>query len=235
MDVESALRMVDHGAFNTQPGIQCMNDEFQTKIEEMEAELRTMVNPVARGSPDGRVRSHVPQPLANRLGPPATEANVVQPTPTSDARERLRTVPGLRGRSLENRLGTRGGPPQVAHQATTSIATQPTRTPPAQRISQADHAAVIDTSKVSELLRNRPDPSPWGRYKADSAIELNMKKMTCHADAKKMLNGHDTTVSGLYRIAGVDWFSAEEEQFSSVTTLLLADLEGLPETTLWGH
>ena len=77
----------------------------------------------------------------------------------------------------------------------------------------------------------KPRESP----RADSAIELNMKKMTCHADAKKMVNGHDTTVSGLYRIAGVDWFSAEEEQFSSVTTLLLADLEGLPETTLWDH
>ena len=67
MDVERALRMVDHGAlprdcihFNTQPGIHWINDAFQTKIEEMEAELRTMVNPVTRGSPAGRVRSHVP-------------------------------------------------------------------------------------------------------------------------------------------------------------------------------
>ena len=40
MDVESALRMVDHGAltrdgihFNTQSGIQWMNDAFQTRIE----------------------------------------------------------------------------------------------------------------------------------------------------------------------------------------------------------
>ena len=60
---------------------------FQTKKEEMEAELRTMVNPVARGSPAGRVRSHVPQPLVNRLGPLATEANVVKPTLSSDVRE----------------------------------------------------------------------------------------------------------------------------------------------------
>ena len=40
MAVESALRMVDHGAltrdsihFNTQSGIQWMNDAFQTRIE----------------------------------------------------------------------------------------------------------------------------------------------------------------------------------------------------------
>ena len=97
MDVENALRMVDHGAltrdvihFNTQPGIQRINDAFQTRIEEMEAELWKMVNPGARGSPAGRARSHVPQPLAKCLGPLATETNVVQPTPSSDVRERER-------------------------------------------------------------------------------------------------------------------------------------------------
>ena len=104
----------------------------------MEAELRTIVNPVARGSPAGGVRSHVPQTLANRLGPLATETNVVQPTPSSDVRERLATASAPRGRSFENLLETRDGPSQVAPQATTSTATQPTRTPPAQRISYED-------------------------------------------------------------------------------------------------
>ena len=112
------------------------------------------VQPVARGSPAARLRSLVARPLA-------IEANMVQPTPSFDVRERLGTAPAPRGRSSESRLGTRSGPPQVAHQATTSIATQPTRTPLAQRISQADPAAVIDMSKISELLRNRPDPSNW--------------------------------------------------------------------------
>ena len=114
MDVESALRMVDHGALTkngiqlkTQPGIQLMNDAFQTRIEEMETELQTMVNPVARGSPAGRVKYHVPRPLANRLGPLATEANVVQPTNSSEVRERLGTAPAPRSRSLENRHGAR--------------------------------------------------------------------------------------------------------------------------------
>ena len=83
--------------FNTQPGVQWMNDALQKKIEEMEAEMRTMVNPVARRSPAGRVRSHVPQPLANRLGPRATEANAVQPSPSSDVKDRLGTAPAPRG------------------------------------------------------------------------------------------------------------------------------------------
>ena len=122
----------------------------------------------------------------------------------------------------------------MAPQATTSTATQPKRTPPTQRMSQADPAAVIDTSKVSELLRNIPDNSPWGRYKADMAIKLSMMKMTCHADAEKMLKGHDPNVFGLYRIAGVDWLLTEEEQFSSATTLRLADLEGLPRDNTMG-
>ena len=103
------------------------------RIQEMEAELRTMVNPVARGSPAGRVRSHVPQPLANHLGPLATEKNVMQPTPSSDVRESLGTAPAPRRRSLKNQLGTRSGPPQVAPQVTTSTATQPTRTPTTYR------------------------------------------------------------------------------------------------------
>ena len=81
---------------------------------------------------------------------------------------------------------------------------------------KADPAAVIDMSEISELLRNRPDPSPWGQYKADMTIKLNMK------------NGLDLTVSGLYRIAGVDCFFAKEKLFSSATTLRLADMEGLP-------
>ena len=122
----------------------------------------------------------------------------------------------------------------MAPQATTSTATQPTRTPPAQRNSQADSQAMIDTSKVSELLWNRSDPNHWVRYKADLAIKLNLKLLTCHSDAKKMLDGHDPTVPGLYRKAGVDWLLAEEEQFSSASTLRLADLEGLPRDNTMG-
>ena len=41
------------------------------------------------------------------------------------------------------------------------------------------------------------------------------------------------TVSRLYRIPGVDWLLAEQEQFSSATTLRLVDLDGLPQTKPW--
>ena len=113
MDVANTLRMVDHGAltkdgihFNTRPGIQWINDAFQTRIEEMEAELRIMVNPVTRGSPACRVRSYVPQAFVNRLGPLTTEANVVQPSPSSNVRERLTDVRHqVRERAPPNRRG----------------------------------------------------------------------------------------------------------------------------------
>ena len=118
-DLENTLKMVDDSAltknglhFNTQQGIQWINDAFQTKIEEMQIEVRMMVNPVARGSSASRVRSHVPQPLADRMGPLTTEANVVQLTPSSNLREMLGTATAPRGWSLENRIGTIGGPPQ---------------------------------------------------------------------------------------------------------------------------
>ena len=61
---------------------------------------------MTRGSPAGKLMSCVPQQLANCL---ATKANVAQPTPSSDVRERFGTVPTPGGRSLENRLGTRNG------------------------------------------------------------------------------------------------------------------------------
>ena len=62
MEIESALQMVDHSAlvrkgiyFNTQQGRRWINDAFQTKIEEIEAELRTVVSLVTRGSPVDRI------------------------------------------------------------------------------------------------------------------------------------------------------------------------------------
>ena len=45
----------------------------------------------------------------------------------------------------------------------------------------------------------------------------------------RMIGGESPTVSRLYRIPGVDWLLAEQEQFSSTTTLRHADLNGLPQ------
>ena len=66
------------------------------------------------------------------------------------------------------------------------------------------------------------------------AIKMFMKTLTYHANAKKMRIGHNPTVSGLYRIAGVDWVLAEEKQFSSATTLSLVDLDGFPRYNTTG-
>ena len=48
------------------------------------------------------------------------------------------------------------------------------------------------------------------------------------------MDGDGPTVSGLYRIPGVDWLSAEQEQFSSATTLRFVDLDGLPQDNTFG-
>ena len=66
------------------------------------------------------------------------------------------------------------------------------------------------------------------------STNLNMNTLTCRADAKKMIGGEGPTVSGLYRIPGVDWLIAEQEQFSSATTLRFVDLDGLPQDNTFG-
>ena len=61
-----------------------------------------------------------------------------------------------------------------------------------------------------------------------------MNKLTCRADARRMMGGDGPTVSGLYRIPGVNWLLAEEEHFSSATTLRFVDLDGLPQDKTFG-
>ena len=50
----------------------------------------------------------------------------------------------------------------------------------------------------------------------------------------RMIGGESPTVSRLYRIPGVDWLLAEQEQFSSSTALRHADLNGLPQDNTFG-
>ena len=61
-----------------------------------------------------------------------------------------------------------------------------------------------------------------------------MNTLTCRADARKMMGGDGSTVSGLYRITGVDWLLAEQEQFSSATTLRFVDIDELPQDNTFG-
>ena len=48
------------------------------------------------------------------------------------------------------------------------------------------------------------------------------------------MGGDGPTVPGLYRIPGVDWLLAEQEQLSSATTLRFVDLDGLPQDNTFG-
>ena len=61
-----------------------------------------------------------------------------------------------------------------------------------------------------------------------------MITLTCREDARRMIGGDGPTVSRLYRVPGVDWLLAEQEQFSSATTLRFVDLDGLPQDNTFG-
>ena len=61
-----------------------------------------------------------------------------------------------------------------------------------------------------------------------------MNTLTWREDARKMIDGEGLTVSRLYRIPGLDWLLAGQEQFSSATTLRYVDLNGLPQDNTFG-
>ena len=101
------------------------------------------------------------------------------------------------------------------------------------RIRQAPRPEE-EVEPSSVLLWNRPDSSGWGQYKTDMSTKLNMSTLTCRVDARKMMCGDGPTVSGLYRIPGVDWLIAEHEHFSSVITLRFVELDRLPRDNTFG-
>ena len=107
---------------------------------------------------------------------------------------------------------------------------------PASKTGQSTSAVPTEgVEPKSVLLWNRPDPSGWGQYKTDMSVKLNMNTLTCREeDARKMMGGEGPTVSRLYRIPGVDWLVAGQEQFSSATTLRYVDLNGLPRDNTLG-
>ena len=88
-------------------------------------------------------------------------------------------------------------------------------------------APAEGVESTSVLLWNRPDPSAWGQNKADMQATLNMNTLTSRANGRRMMDGNGPTVSGLYRISGVDWLLEEQDQFSSATALRFVDRDGL--------
>ena len=244
MDLENMLRMIDRLAltrdgihFNTQQGKCWINGVFQTQIREMEQELRT-TNSLARTSSTGggRVRGNVPESLANRLGPLAMETGAAAPVaPSSDVRERLGIARLPRRQPLENRLGRSVDQSQASSQTVSRTSNPPAMATPASTANQLTSAMPAEgVESSSVLLWNLPDPSGWGQYKTDMSAKLNMSTLTCREDARRMIIEDVPTVSGLYRIPGVDWPLAEQEQFSSATTLRFVELDGLPQDNTFG-
>ena len=245
MDLENMLRMIDHLAltrdgkhFNTQQGRRWINDVFQTQIGEMEQELRATIS-LARTSSTGggRVRGNVPESLANRLGPLAMETGAAAPvSPSSDVRGRLGTAPPHRRQPLESRLRRSVDQSQTSSQTVSTTSKPPATATPASTANQSTSATPAEGVEPSSvLLWNRPDPSGWGQYKTtDMSSKLNMSTLTCRVDARMMMGRDGPTVSRLYRIPGVDWLLAEQEQFSYATNLRFVDLDGLPQDNTFG-
>ena len=244
LDLENMLRMIDLIAltrdgihFNTQQGRHWINDVFQTQLREVEQESRATSSLAWTSSTGGnRMKVSVPEPLVNRLGPLAMETATAAPiAPSSNVRERLGTAPPPRTQPLESRLGRSVDQNRNNSQTVSRRNKLPATANPAS-------AAGLSTSAVpaegvepgSVLLWNRSDPSHWGQYKTDMSTKLNMNTLTCREDAMRMIGGEIPTVSRLYRIPGVDWLLAEQEQFSSTTTLRHADLSGLPQDNTFG-
>ena len=168
-------------------------------------------------------------PLAMETGATAPVA------PSSDVRERLGTAPPPRRQPLESRLGRPIDQSRTSSQAISRTSNPPATATPASTGSpsmSATPAEGIEPSSV--LLWNGPDPSYWGQYKTDMSTNLNMNTLTCRVDARRMMDGDGSSVSGVYRLPGVDWLLAEQEQFSSATTLRSMDLNGLLQDNTFG-
>ena len=242
LDLENTLRMIDHIAltrdgihFNTQRGIHWVNDVFQTQLREVEQES-IATSSLARTSSTGgsRIRARVPESLINRLGPLAMETATAAPVaPSSNVRERLGTAPPPN--RLENRLGRSVDQNRNNSQTVSRRNDTPAMANPASAAGPSTSAVPAEgVEPGSVLLWNRSDPSHWGQYKTDMSTKLNMNTLTCREDTMRMIGGESRTVSRLYRIPGVDWLLAEQEQFSSTTTFRHADLNGLPQDNTFG-
>ena len=204
---------------------------------EVEHESRA-TSSLARTSSTGgsRIRASVPESLVNRLGPLAMETAAAAPVaPSSNVRERLGTAPPPRTQPLESRLGRSVDQNRNNSQTVSRRNDPPATANPASAAGPSTSAVPAEgVEPGSVLLWNRSDPSHWGHYKTDMSTKLNMNTLTCREDAMRMIGGESPTVSQLYRIPGVDWLLAEQEQFSSTTTLRHADLNGLPQDNTFG-
>ena len=164
------------------------------------------------------------------------ETAVAAPTaPSSNVRESLGTAPPPRTQPLESRLGRSVVQNRNNSQTVSRRNDPPATANPASAAGPSTSAVPAEGVKPGSLLLwNRSDPSHWGRYKTDMSTKLNMNTLACREDAMRMIGGESPMVSRLYRISGVDWLLAEQEQFSSTTMLRHADLNKLPQDNIFG-
>ena len=148
---------------------------------------------------------------------------------------RLGTAPPPRTQPLESRLGRSVEQSRISSQTVSRRSDTSATATPASTTGQSTSAVPTEgVEPNSVLLWNRRDPSSWGQYKTDMSAKLNLNTLTCREDARKMIGGDGPTVSRLYRIPGVDWLVAGQEQFSAATTLRYVDLNGLPQDNTLG-
>ena len=243
-NLESTLRITEHLVltrggihFDTLQGRRWINDTFQTKMEELEEELRR-TDSLARitWNGRGRVRSNVPEPLANRLGPLASEANNVTPAaPSSYVKETLGFAPPPRRQPLESRIVRPNDQNIKSSKTSTSASNFPVTIPAAAGNSSNNPEPAEGVDLTSVLLWNQLDPNAWGQYKDDMSVKLNVHALACRSDTRRMMKGKGPTLSGFYRMTGVNWLLAEQEQFSSATTLRIVELDKLPQDNAMGH
>ena len=84
----------------------------------------------------------------------------------------------------------------------------PTIDPAAAGNSSATATPAESVEPTSVLLWNDPDPSAWRQYKADMLATLSMNTLASRVDDRRMMDESGPTVSGLYRMSGVDWLLA---------------------------
>ena len=156
--------------------------------------------------------------------------------PSSNVRDRLGTAPPPSTQPIESRLGRSVDQNNRNNSQTASRRNDPpaTTNPASVAVPSTCAVAAEGIESGSVLLWNRSDPSHWGQYKTEMSAKLNMNTLTCREDAMRMIGGESPAVSRLYRIPGVDWLLAEQEQFSSSTSLRHADLNELPQDNTFG-
>ena len=235
MDIEHELRAMDQARLTTDgihfdsiEGQAWLNQVFQERLDELEAELfDTGVLKEEGTANDAVITTFVPPSLETCLGTVPAVTNYRQqsssePGQKTDVQDRLGEAPMRRTIHPRRRIG-----PVNPIEETTSTSRSDTR------------SETTSTSREERrpgrgsLMWSRPIPSPWHVYK-DELMKLDLQRVSFIEDARRMLNGATLSVSRLYSITGVDWLIAASINFSSTTALRFADLKGLPSNNTMG-